>query len=1094
MARDIGAWLEDLGLGKYAQAFADNEIDFEALPHLSDEDLQQIGLPLGPRRKLQRAIATLPTESQASPNLTEATSGLQGERRQVTVLFADLSGFTTLSSSLDAEEVHEILNRYFVTVDGIIARYGGAVDKHIGDSVMAVFGAPTAHTDDPERAARAACDVHDAMKTLSLDIGRDLKSHIGIASGQVVAGGTGSEAHREYTVTGETVNLASRLDDLAGPGETLVSKAVYDAICRIAACSERGTVPVKGIAEPLPVWSLDRIDTNLRTHRLSKFVGRKIELRQFETLLQGCIDHQQGHCVLVRGDPGIGKTRLVEEFVDIANEHGFAVHKSLVLDFGTTKGQDTIGALARSLLDIPHGSEKEARQEAAEKAIAADVMLASKRVFLNHLLDLPQRGEFRSLYEEMENRARDEGSSNALSALVSYRAKESPVLVTIEDIHWADQLTLEHLANLSEAISARAAVLVMTTRIEGPSVEEGWLATMSGSPLTVMELKPLRQDEALELAMNIRQGKPELLETYVARSGGNPLFLEQLMRNPGETTSDGLPETLQRLVLARIDRLPRTDKQALQAASVLGQRLSLDALRHVVGNSGYDCRTLIEDRLLRPEGQDYLFEHALIRDGAYDSLLRGRKKELHARAAEWFASTDPILQAEHLDLAEDPLAPQAYLAAAQQERDHHRTTRAVALVRRGLELRAEPEIRFALHSTEGELLEILNQFEDSVTAHGTAYELAPSNAGLCKSLLGRALGLLRLDRHSEAEELLNEAETLARETELTQVLAQIHRRRATIEFSRGNTQRSFDESQIAWTMATQCGLPFLEAEALSCMADAKAASGKFLSARNYYEQCIELCRQHNFRRFAIINLKMLADNAFYRGQTVASRSNFEAVVTEADALGDLRAEALARHMLAYLDCMAGKPEAAIEQLTLVREQILRIDIRRFLMNNHCLFAMAHRIKGDRSGAMAHLREAEAVGRQLGVIWAMPWVLGEKALTTLDGSERNRFIDEGEALLAEGAGAYFSFEFYRPALEASLEIRDWAHLERLAGNFTKTMGSEPVGLAEYVIRRARAIADAARGKKDNAALCALHDQAQAMKLFVDLPAIDSAIGQ
>jgi tetratricopeptide (TPR) repeat protein len=743
-------------------------------------------------------------------------------------------------------------------------------------------------------------------------------------------------------------------------------------------------------------------------------------------------------------------------------------------------------------LNIPQGSDKKVRQAAADKALMADAMPASKQVFLNHVLDLPQPGELRSLYEEMESRVRDDGSCAALSALVTYRARHTPVLIMVEDIHWADQITLRHLAHVSRTISAWPVVLIMTTRVEGPSLEQNWLAAMSESPLTVFELKPLRHDETLELARGLGQTEPGLLEAYAARSGGNPLFLEQLMRSADKAPEENLPETLQGLVLARMDRLPHADKEALQAASIFGQRFSLEALRHVIGDSGYECRTLIEHRLLRPEGKDFLFDHALIRDGAYSSLLSRHKKTFHARAAEWFEPMDAVLHAEHLDPAGDLRAAGAYLAAARQEGDHHRTSRALTLVRRGLELGQEPEVRFALHSLEGELLEVLNEFEDSTTAHGAAYRLATSAPDKCKSLLGQALGLLRQDRHPEAEVYLNQAETLASESGLAAVLGQIHRRRATIEFSRGNTRRCFDESETAWKLATECNLPFLQAEALSCMADAEAASGKFLSAGNYYRRCVELCREHGFRRFAIINMKMLADNAFYRGETVASRGNFEVVVEEAHALGDLRAEALARHMLAYLDSMAGRPEAAIEQLTLVREQILRIDIRRFLMNNHCLFAMALRLIGDRPSALDHLRKAESVGRDLDVTWAMPWVLGERALTAQDNAEKVKSLEEGEALLAKGAGAYFSFEFYRPALEAALEVHDWARLDRMADSFTNTMGTEPIGLPEYVIRRARTLADAARGKKDSNVLHALHSQATTMEILVDLPAIEMAL--
>ena len=286
---EIAGWLEQLGLGKYAERFAENEIDLAILPHLSDADLQEIGLPLGPRRKIQQALrdgAADQGEVAEPPGAdrehrTEQDQETRGERRPVTVLFADLCGFTKLSSELDAEATHALLNRYFAVVDGIVERYGGSIDKHIGDSVMAVFGAPIAHSNDPERAVRAACDIHQAMGALSAEAGKGLQAHIGIASGQVIASGTGSDAYREYTVTGDTVNLASRLDDMAGPGETLISAAVQDAVARLAISSERGEAAVKGLERPLAVWALEAVRSEAAPLRLAAFVARELELEQF---------------------------------------------------------------------------------------------------------------------------------------------------------------------------------------------------------------------------------------------------------------------------------------------------------------------------------------------------------------------------------------------------------------------------------------------------------------------------------------------------------------------------------------------------------------------------------------------------------------------------------------------------------------------------------------------------------------------------------------------------------------------------------------------------------------------------------------------
>ena len=217
---DIADWLTEQGLEVHASLFADNRIDFDVLTDLSEADLRELGLPLGDRKRLMKAIEALADIGDSAPG------GEDGERREVAVMFADISGFTRLAVDRDAEEVHQLLNRFFAAADVVVQSFGGYIDKHIGDAVMAVFGAPTAHTDDPERAVRAALAVHDAVAELD----PPLRVHIGVAAGQVVASRTGSAAHLEYTVTGDTVNLASRLTDLAKAGETLVSDAVQSAL------------------------------------------------------------------------------------------------------------------------------------------------------------------------------------------------------------------------------------------------------------------------------------------------------------------------------------------------------------------------------------------------------------------------------------------------------------------------------------------------------------------------------------------------------------------------------------------------------------------------------------------------------------------------------------------------------------------------------------------------------------------------------------------------------------------------------------------------------------------------------------------------
>uniref|UniRef100_UPI0013580934 adenylate/guanylate cyclase domain-containing protein n=1 Tax=Geminicoccus flavidas TaxID=2506407 RepID=UPI0013580934 len=359
---DVQAWLRSIGLERYAEAFHAHAIDADLLPRLSADDLKEIGVAaLGDRRRLLDAAAAL----RAGGLPGEAV--VEGERRQVTVLFADLAGYTALASELDAEEVHALLQRFFRQIDAVVDRHGGHIDKHIGDCVMAVFGAPVAHGNDAERAVCAAIGIRDAMPALSAELGRSVQVHVGIAAGQVVAGGTGSNEHRAFTVTGESVNLAARLTDAAAPGEILLSDAVRRSLASRLDCEEISALRVKGFAEPVRSWRLHGLRAAAPERPL---VGRRRELEQLRTIVAACRDTSQGETTHIRGDAGIGKTRLVEELRKLAREAGFACHTGLVLDFGTGIGRDAIRSLLRSLLGLDLGAGVELAGIAAAAALA----------------------------------------------------------------------------------------------------------------------------------------------------------------------------------------------------------------------------------------------------------------------------------------------------------------------------------------------------------------------------------------------------------------------------------------------------------------------------------------------------------------------------------------------------------------------------------------------------------------------------------------------------------------------------------------------------------------------------------------------------
>ena len=429
---EVGRWLQSVGLPQYEGTFRRNAIGVDVLPDLTDDHLREMGLPLGHRLKLLKAIAALRGEpaSLTGPAflMSESAPLPGGERRQVTVLFADLSGYTALSNELDPEEVHVLLEGFFALADRVVGEHGGSIDKHIGDCVMAVFGAPIAHRNDAERAVRAALAIRDAMPDLSAAMGRPLGVHIGVAGGQVVASRTGSSSHREYTVTGETVNLAARLTDQAASGEILISEKVWRALPGRLEGDEVGSLAVKGFNTAVFAWRVLKLRSATTTGRIP-LVGRQLELQSFLELIEACRKTGQGGAIYLRGEAGIGKTRLVEEFRTAAGSSGFACHAGFVLDIGATGGRDAITALTRALLGAEDCSDLESAQAAAAKALEQHLIEADQAVFLNDLLDLPQPTELRHLYDAMDHASRSFGKQRIFARLVQQAAGKQPLLV-----------------------------------------------------------------------------------------------------------------------------------------------------------------------------------------------------------------------------------------------------------------------------------------------------------------------------------------------------------------------------------------------------------------------------------------------------------------------------------------------------------------------------------------------------------------------------------------------------------------------------------------------------------------------------------------
>ena len=1029
----------------------------------------------------------------AAPEPSSATE--TGTRRPVTVLFADISGFTTLSGKLDPEDTHALLNEFFGVADALVRRFGGSIDKRIGDSVMAVFGAPIAHDNDPERAVRAALDVHEAVADLGNETTGVIRIHAGIAAGEVVASHVGSDDHEEFTVTGETVNLAARLQDLAHPGETLISESVHRQVADLVTSETLDQVSIRGIEDTRQVWRVTGIAAPGATTAEGRLFGRQAELSQLAGALDTCLDSGGGQAICLRGEAGIGKSRLMAEFRDMAEGKGFTCHTTRVLDFGAGLGQDAIRTLVGEMLGTRGDDAEPARAVAAENAVRLGLVSANNVVHLNDLLDVEQPIALRSVYDAMDDDARTSGRRETVSEIAKGLAGRGALALFVEDVQWADSPALMYLAGLCSTLVDYPVLLVMTTRIEGDPLDQNWRAQAHGCPVLTIDLGPLRGVDAVQMAEEFPQLDSAAIEVCVKRADGNPLFLEQLLRSATEHESDQIPESLHSLVLARMDALDSSDREALQGASVLGQRFPLDALRSVLGWDGYECDGLINRLMVRPDNGAYLFSHALIRDGVYASLLNSSKRTLHARAAQYFEDRDPVLHAEHLERADDPRAAAAWLSAAKNLAKRYRDARAAEAVMQGLSVANSELDRFTLTCFSGDLQRRLGNPSDSETLFQQALELAATDSQRCQVLIGIAAADRLLARDDDGVQALDRAQPIAESENLQSEMAQIHYYRGASAFALADFEGCLFHHSATLNIAEQLDAPELQARALSGLGDAYYACGDMSRARDLFQRCLAISQEHGFGRIEVANRFIVGNCRRYMNEL---REGYDDAVASADnarAIGNHRAEAYSQLMAAEIGTELGYFDDAEQRALRSLEVIESLGNERFSAYLLHHVARAKYWNGKSTEVDALLDEALARARRTRLSFIGPRILGFMAWTRSTPAERKAARNEGEQLIEAGCVAHNALWFYRDAIEGALLDEDWGEAGRFAKTLEDYTARHPLPWAEFFIARGRALAAWGQGSRDPEARARLEgplELGREVGFAVSTPAIEQAL--
>ena len=995
----------------------------------------------------------------ASGAAAQAGSATSGDRRPVSVMYADLSGYTALSAALDPEDTHRLLRRFFETVDDIVLGFGGTIDKHMGDSVMALFGAPVAHGNDPERAVRAALDIQAAMAGLSAEFGRPLQVHLGIALGEVVASGLGSAAYSAYTVTGEAANLAARLMERAAPGETLVAKSLYQATENVAAFAELGMEPLKGVTQPEPLYRLSGLRTDRPVER--PMIGRHVELAQLFAMLDACRQSRRGGAVAIRGEPGIGKSRLIHELSAGARARRYRCVSGTELDFGAHKGEDALAAVTAGLLGSAFAASETARLQAIDQACVA----GRDRPFVHDLLGLAQPPESEPIYAAMNAEARQRGKAAALVNLLRAASHDTPCLIAVEDVHWASATTLQLLAQLAATATGCAAVVVMTTRFDGDPFDATWRAQSAGGLSVMIDLRPLPPEDAADLATSIIAELDEFAHECVARAEGNPLFLEQLLRSRVAGGGEKLPHSLQGVVLARLDSLAPAERQALQAASVLGQRFVAEDLQALLGLANFDCQPMIQRHLLRAEGEGYLFAHALIRDGVYASLTRDRKRALHIKAAAHFTGRDPALQAEHLDRAEDPSAARAYLRAAEAEAAVYRLDRANSLVTRGLELAVGEDDLVRLGVAAGRLRLDAGLAKSARAAYATASSAAKVQIDRCRGLIGLAAADRVLADLDQALESLSAAETIAAAADSPALLSEIHYMRGNLHFARGQGEDCLREHHLALAAAKRADLPEWKARARSGLGDAAYLQGRVATARRHFQRCVELAERHGLLRIIPANQCMIGDCMSFELDFDGGLRQIAAARAAAIRIGDRFAEMFAGESESYVLLSAGRIREAEGPTETALDLAAKLGARRYEAFLRMVLASVRLGQNRAHEARQLLDTAMLVAEATGLGFCGPLICGAQALARGSGADGRAWIDRGEALL-QHAGLVHNHVFFRKAaMEWAISAGDWPMVERMAQALVAYTAAEPLPYVDFMVSHVRALAALARNPQD-----------------------------
>jgi len=846
--QQIADWLENLGMPEYAERFNENGIDLSVLPHLTDQDLKDLGVLLGHRRKMLAAIRQL---SDVAARSAEPASRVQdtAERRQVTVMFSDLVGSTALSARMDPEDLREIIGAYHKCVTETVCRFGGFVAKYLGDGVLIYFGYPEAHEDDAERAVRAGLELVGAV--IALKTRASLQARVGIATGLVVVGDLiGSGEAQERGIIGETPNLAARLQGIAEPNTVVIAESTRRLLGNLFELDALPAKDLKGIAGPVQAWAALRASTvesrfeALHGTGLTALVGREEEtellLRRWSRAKSG-----EGQVVLLSGEAGVGKSRLTAALLESAGREPHTRLRYFCSPQHTESAfYPIIGQMERAAR-LLHDDTPQQKLDKLDALLVQGSTSAQDAALFAEMLSLSNDGRYPEL--ELTPQQRRQKTLEALTTQLDALSRQNPVLMIFEDAHWTDPTSLEVFSRAVDRLRTLQVLLLVTFR---PEFDAPWV----GRPyVTTLVVNRLAEREVGAMIDRIIGNKPlptNIRQDIIERTDGVPLFVEEMTKAVLEAESEGaakhlaatvpssalaVPASLHASLMARLDRLGPA-KEVAQIGAAIGRDFKHALLAAVVSKPARELGLALDDLIAagllfrggEPPHATYLFKHALVRDAAYGSLLRNQRQQLHARIAAAIESRFP----EIVDTQPEWVAQHCDEAGLSEKATQYWRTAGEQATRRAANVEAIEHFRRAL----------LRNAERPASPESAQTELA------ILSQLGPALMTVQGWATPEVGEVLERATVVAKQLETSRDLASPLTSLWLFRFTRGELDRADQISDEIFRIAGELNDPEIVLQAHHAKFPMRWLRGLHLEASKHIADCIALYDEQRHAR------------------------------------------------------------------------------------------------------------------------------------------------------------------------------------------------------------------------------------------------------